>query len=254
MKNKLIIFLTLVIVGLGCYIVYDKVMDNKKTNINNNENVNENKEEVKDNKLYHIEKLEDESFWFGFNESGVAAEYMSFDYPVIDIDTEEIRKVNNEILNKYKEIQSFINTSFVNVIEESLNRELCNYYLARNGKKYGKSEVMKTLKYYISESEKYLSVIIGEEDPGICGVGFYNYFGYVINKETNKLMSNSEILKMFNVDDEQLFIDKHNKAAEAFYHEKATSIDDVRIYIYNNELVLCETTIGDYLVKYNNKW
>ena len=66
-------------------------------------------------------------------------------------------------------------------------------------------------------------------------------------------MSNSELLAMFNATkDEKLFINTYNETAQSLGESNAKSIDDLRLYVYDGELVLCLTTNGDYLLKYSN--
>ena len=66
-------------------------------------------------------------------------------------------------------------------------------------------------------------------------------------------MSNSEILELFNASNlENVFVDAYNENAQSIGLGNAKSIDDLRLYVYDGELVLCLTTNGDYLLKYSN--
>ena len=286
------IILILIIIGLGCYIAYDKVMDNKKNNINNNENINEgnenikeennenikennedvneednedvkenkeeevkeenkseakeeNKEEVKDDKLYHIEKLDNAITYEGYQSNKVfTTGEISFDYPVIDIDSDEIKKVNAEILKIYCESYLF---------EESKISNGHFFKLYKNSKSYGTTSDIKSAKYYISEGSNYLSIIIGIEDNHIVGESSLNYIGYVINKKTKKIMSNKEILELFNATkDENAYIKENN---QDYMDTKANSIEDLKLYVYNDKIVLCYlggSGLSEMLMVYNN--
>ena len=262
------VILILIIIGLGCYIVCDKVIDNKKTNINNNENINEsnedvnekdnedvkenkeevkeeNKSEVNDDKLYHIEKLDNAITYEGYQSNKVfTTGEISFDYPVIDIDSDEIKKVNAEILKIYCESYLF---------EESKISNGHFFKLYKNSKSYGTTSDIKSAKYYISEGSNYLSIIIGIEDNHIVGESSLNYIGYVINKKTKKIMSNREILEFFNATkDENAYINENN---QDYMDTKANSIEDLKLYVYNDKIVLCYlggSGLSEMLMVYNN--
>lgn len=266
--SVLSIILILIVIGLGCYIVCDKVIDNKKTNINNNENINEsnedvnekdnedvkenkeevkeeNKSEVNDDKLYHIEKLDNAITYEGYQSNKVfTTGEISFDYPVIDIDSDEIKKVNAEILKIYCESYLF---------EESKISNGHFFKLYKNSKSYGTTSDIKSAKYYISEGSNYLSIIIGIEDNHIVGESSLNYIGYVINKKTKKIMSNKEILELFNATkDENAYINENN---QDYMDTKANSIEDLKLYVYNDKIVLCYlggSGLSEMMMVYNN--
>ena len=150
----------------------------------------------------------------------------------------------------YQDVYSFINSNYTKEVSET---PICQFTIKKNGKLYSGEYSMTALKYNISENDKYLSILIGEKRIAICGDTGTSYLGYTINKETKKLMSNSELLAMFNATkDEKLFINTYNETAQSLGESNAKSIDDLRLYVYDDKLVLCLTTNGDHLLEYSN--
>lgn len=233
-----IVILILIVLGLVGFIVYDKVINNKP-----NDNI-ESKE------LYSIKKLGDKVLYTGKSDLEIISSEIIFAYPVININSKEIRKVNSEILKVYQDVYSFIDSNYTKEVSET---PMCQITINKNGKLYGGENTVSPLRYIISENDKYLSVVIEEMHITMCGGGSTSYLGYTINKETKKAMSNSEILELFNAsNDENVFVDAYNENAQSIGLGNAKSIDDLRLYVYDGELVLCLTTNGDYLLKYSN--
>ena len=77
-----IVILILIVLGLVGFIVYDKVINNKP-----NDNI-ESKE------LYSIKKLGDKVLYTGKSDLEIISGEIIFAYPVININSKEIRKVN----------------------------------------------------------------------------------------------------------------------------------------------------------------
>ncbi|MCI5983633.1 MAG: hypothetical protein MRZ35_00040 [Firmicutes bacterium] len=233
-----IVILILIVLGLVGFIVYDKVINNKP-----NDNI-ESKE------LYSIKKLGDKVLYTGKSDLEIISSEIIFAYPVININSKEIRKVNSEILKVYQDVYSFIDSNYTKEVSET---PMCQITINKNGKLYGGENTVSPLRYIISENDKYLSVVIEETHITMCGGGSTSYLGYTINKETKKVMSNSEILELFNASNlENVFVDAYNENAQSIGLGNAKSIDDLRLYVYDGELVLCLTTNGDYLLKYSN--
>ena len=230
--------LILIVLGLAGFIVYDKVINNKP-----NDN-------VESNELYSIKKLGDKVLYTGKSDLEIISSEIIFAYPVININSKEIRKVNSEILKVYQDVYSFIDSNYTKEVSET---PMCQITINKNGKLYGGENTVSPLRYIISENDKYLSVVIEEMHITMCGGGSTSYLGYTINKKTKKVMSNSEILELFNASNlENVFVDAYNENAQSIGLGNAKSIDDLRLYVYDGELVLCLTTNGDYLLKYSN--
>ena len=233
-----IVILIFIVLGLVGFIVYDKVVNNKP-----NDNI-ESKE------LYSIKKLTDKVTYTGKNDLEIINGEIIFAYPVININSEEIRNANSEILKVYQDVYSFIDSNYTKKVDDTA---MCQITINKNGKLYGGENTVSPLRYIISENDKYLSVVIEEMHITMCGGGSTSYLGYTINKKTKKVMSNRAILEMFDAtDDEDIFVDADNENAQSIGLGNAKSIDDLRLYVYDGELVLCLTTNGDYLLKYSN--
>ena len=233
-----IVILIFIVLGLVGFIVYDKVVNNKP-----NDNI-ESKE------LYSIKKLTDKVTYTGKNDLEIINGEIIFAYPVININSEEIRNVNSEILKVYQDVYSFIDSNYTKKVDDTA---MCQITINKTGKLFGGENTVSPLRYIISENDKYLSVVIEETHITMCGCGSTSYLGYTINKETKKVMSNSEILELFNASNlENVFVDAYNENAQSIGLGNAKSIDDLRLYVYDGELVICLTMNGDYLLKYSN--
>ena len=226
----ILISLVIVTIGLGIFIFYNKII--KKSSI--------------EQKLYHIEDGEKyniygkESDDREFVNRGIE---ISFSYPVIDINSSEIKKVNKLISKMYKENYK---TNF------ETSAEFSCVAIKKNDKYYGGSHILFN-SYKISENEKFLSIVIVSKAYTECAGGDISYDGFVIDKHTKKLLSNKEILKMFNAEnDEKIFIDKYNEDAEIFENDKINNIEDAKILIYNNKLMISIVGNGESLLQYNN--
>lgn len=243
-NRRLLVILTTVFICatilLGGYVIYDKVL--KKDVIQTNDGHKEN------GKLYHVE--DGEKFMiYGKNllENDQLINRnieISFAYPVIDINTDEIKKVNSEIYEKYQ-------SSYRSNLNNKVTSSSC-VAIRKNDQFYGGSHILYNT-YRVYETSNYLSIVIIDEKYTECASGNIGYVGYVINKDTKKLMTNKEILRLFNaVNNEKVFIDEYNKAANIFEYSKITNIEDANVLIYDNKLMLSIKGNGESLLKYDN--
>lgn len=115
--------------------------------------------------------------------------------PYINIDTEEARKANEEL--------------------ETLYRDACNSIVVQ-GEGFGSYT---SVGYRNIDSEKYVSSVVAVNDLVIPGGGFVaSFIPYNIEKETGKILTNADILRSFNMTEED-FINKTKVGLEKFYEE-----------------------------------
>ncbi len=232
-QKPLIIFLVIIILLLLGMLVY-LLFFNKKEDV---KPINSNEQgQIENKKLYHIEDGEKFTVYGKENGSYISRNFeISFAYPVIDIDDNEVKVINNEIANNYK------NDYNIN-LKNSTDGSGC-VAIRKNNKYYsGEHVVYDTSKVF--EKDNYLSIVIKSVAYTECASGGPSYRGYVINKTTKKVMSNAELVKMFNAN-EQKIIDKYNENANALAYNKAKTIDDVNLFVYENDLAIVSIG-GDY--------
>ena len=179
----LVIVLIIIILGMGGYIIYSKSIpeeDNNKTNIQTNSqtgNQNGVEEEVKtEEKVYVYSKYEKKD-----------AKNI-YDIPYIDIETDEIKKVNDEIEKYYKPIITEMDEA--NKINEVHPTRKINY------------------EYYINGDILSLRIKQYSEFSGSVSSKSYN-----INIKTKKVLANSDLLKEINITEED-FKSKLKEAAK----------------------------------------
>ena len=238
------VVITLMAVAIG-YLLFIRKDSNQQTNTNSGQNNNVNNQSNVD-KLYHIE--DGEKFTIYGKTPGEDNDFVnrnmeiSFAYPVIDIDNDKVKVINKEIYNQYK------NDYETNV---SLNDSTGCVAIKKDSKYRAGTHIFYDT-YKTFETTDYLSIVIISKAYTECAGGDIGYKGYVINKKTKDIMSNSELVKMFNADEKKI-IDKYNENADSIGYSKAKTIEDVNMFIYENNLAI--VSIGgayDELLIYSN--
>ena len=237
-QSKTIIILLSVIIFLslafGIYVLFFN-KDNDG-NVDNNQN-NETGEKEEKKPLYHIVDGEEATILDTINSSPNDKISISFDYPQFDIDSEEIKEINTAIEKIYKRDYDINFSREIN--------EFSEFGIEKNGKYYcnGPEEAREAcefhyITYNISSNDDYLAIYFTENIYCHCSGGS-NIFGYVIDKKTNKVLTNSEIVKLFDKN-EQDVIDEYNKHIDGVAcldeSDKAKTINDVKLQIENGEL------------------
>ena len=232
-------FIGTVIIMTGIYFWFIKKDDKP---IENNQNVNE-KEETK--KLYTI--VDGEELELYDDEDGKLTKKtdISFDYPVINIDTVEIEKANEEIKKIYDD------TKKGNLAKEVTSNPYG--FMVKKGDKYYMEDsandgILWDIKYNISETDDYLSVSIIRNWLCHCG-GVISIDKYVVDKKTNKLLSDTDILKLFNLT-EQEFLDFLSKNDPCGIKYK---LSDGQLFIQDNKLAFASENCGGAGIEVYNK-
>lgn len=247
-KNKSsigIIIITVIVTLLVLAIAYLLFVRNNDNLSKGKQDSDTNNTQSNSGKLYHIE--DGEKFNIYGKTPGEDDDFVnrnmeiSFAYPVIDIDSTEIKAINKEIYNQYKNDYELIT---------SLD-DFTGCVAIKKDNKYHPGTHIFYDTYKIFETDTYLSVVIISKTYTECAGGDTSYKGYVINKKTKDIMSNSELVKTFNADEKKI-IDKYNENADVFGYSKAKTIEDVELFIYENKLSLVIHGNGDSLYKYEN--
>ena len=232
-------FIGTVIIMLGIYFWFIKKDDRP---IENNQTIND-KEETK--KLYSI--VDGDELELYDDEDGKLTKKpdISFDYPVINIDTAEIKKANEEIKKIYDD------TKKGNLAKEVTSNPYG--FMVKKGDKYYIEDVdadgiLWDIKYNISEEENYLSISIIRNWLCHCG-GATSVDKYVVDKKTNKLLSDSEIFKLFNVTEKE-FMDYINSGDSCGATHK---LSDGQLFIQDKKLAFAYEDCGGANISTYNK-
>ena len=160
---------------------------------------------------------------------------ISFVYPQFNIDSEDAKKANEAIKNIYDKDYKDL---FAAKVTDNFDY---NYYVEKDGSYYGSSEVY-TPEYNISETDKYISILIIDTRRCNCS-GQTEGYGYVIDKTTKKLLTNEEIAQLFNkTATEVLTYYNQHAGCEPEGGENKTSINDISLYIKDKELYFSNPT------------
>ncbi len=162
MKKCIILILVLLVVGLGGYVVYDKVLekDDKET-----------KDEVKKDNKKDIKLNENKDYVYDavYNTD---SKYDDFEMPYININSQDATNVNNELKKLYN---SYID-DYDKCLIESSN---CQMELDYEGYDNNKNVISVVIEYSNNNDTTYL---------------IYNF-----DKKTGNLVSNEDLLKNVNL-------------------------------------------------------
>lgn len=212
----IMIVLVIILVGLIAFLVYDRLYNNnesqKESNINNNSSNNN----VVDNKKI----IYDADYKYDVDVTSYSTSYSTYyiddiKVPYIDIDSEDVKKINTEIKNIFNDA--------VNNFKKGVNDKItyvddCTY------------------RYFTDDN--ILSVII-TYGVGATDVVYPKYYTYNIDLKTGNLMSYKDVYTYLDISD----IDSNVKnAITNIMKQKLSNIGD-QFDTYNNESFnnYCET-------------
>ena len=152
---------------------------------------------------------------------------IDFSYPQINIDSDEIRKVNESIRKSYEEIKKYLPKEEGNgcICIKSGDRYLCN------------GEHLKSEEYGFYETEKYLTIELISRSRTYCAGGGFEYTIYTLDKEAKRILSIDEILNAFKFNKntyEQAVKNKYNET----YGIELDNFEYVEVGIYNNDSLI----------------
>ncbi len=153
---------------------------------------------------------------------------ISFNYPVINIETNSVVKLNNEIKKKYQDLEK----KYQNFEENSNNGCIC---IKIDNRYYCGGEHIQSLDYGILETNDLITLRIEDNWLTECAGTVYLREFYTISKKTGEVLTNEELLKSINYN-----ISNINDSFSKFLKEQGFVFDDIKLkyFIYNNELVI----------------
>lgn len=166
MKNFLIVILVLLVVGLGGYVIYDKVLEK-----DNNETKNEVKKD--NNKGIKIDSDKEYVYDADYNAD---SKYNDLKVPYININTKDAKEANKKIKELYN---SYIN-EFDKCLEQAPSCQI----------EVGYEDY--------DDNDNVISVVI-EYEKLSNNVPDKTYLFYNFDKKTGNLMSNEDLLKNMNL-------------------------------------------------------
>ena len=204
-------------VAAGFYLLKD---DKKEPATTNNESLTT--YHIVDGEEYTIYEVNDS------NKLVESTEKLSFDYPLLDIDSTDAKKVNEDIKKKYDDAY---NDMF------SVEAKGC-VAVKKDNKTYGSAHVV-YYKYDVFENDKMIAIALTQVVSTRCASGGEYYFGYAIDKTTNKIMTNTELTSYFNVNNETV-INGYNEQAKNVNGDPAATIEDVMLIVKEGKLYYVE--------------
>lgn len=284
-KNILIIILSIAVGFLGGILLYDKVLnkEDKKEVLENNTT----KENIENKESYFFETTEElgellgardeigfesqNEFeqWYNQNkdnkDENVLMELydnqflinegkIKFSYPVINIESNDTKRINEEIKN----IISDNIDNFKNSLENATD-SFCIAVKVNDSIKV--TSDISWNEFDVYETKKYLSIVVFSHLYNPCGSsGIEVKKTYIIDKDSKKEITNKEILKEFNISESNLFKDlseaykKSDYVTEEFkfignesYYSVVDNNGDLNVY------VLDDPTLYHFKFQ-NNEW
>lgn len=230
-NNKgVIVLLIIIIIILAalCVLFATGTINFKDNEVDNNTNQN-----VTDNEENNISKLDSSKEWihdanynlptnkesyYGYSDHTKLISASDLVVPYINIDSNDAKKVNQEIYKLYEDL--------INKFNENL-----------------KEEIWFTLvEYKTYTTNNIISVVITTESAG-TDVPIYNYYTYNFNLENGKLLSYNELYKMVGLNEDNI-TDKATQAVTNSLKKEYSNGDDFDTY--NNK------SINNYKTSVNN--
>ena len=233
----LVIVLFLLVLGLGGYIIYDKVLSNKTLEGNNTNSNNQDSSTVtlkadsaKDwvyDADYNLPTNKES--YYGFSDHSRLVKASDLIVPYININSSDATKANQEIYKLYEQL--------INKFNENLKEEIW----------------FTTVKYSTYVNNNIISVLITTETAG-TDVPLYEYYTYNFNLENGKLLSYSEAYEKLGYNQNSI----KDKAINAITNAMKEKYNESDFNNYNNKSIDNYTTsVSDEKIKYyidnNNK-
>jgi len=181
-KNIIIVLLIIIILGLGGYLVFDKVMDNKEeTPIEegNNQIKEDNKESgVIVNDLINGKVIQTFSSSDGMNIELEANEipYVEVILPYININSSAAKEINNKIETKF--------SNEINIIKNNVTTQVSN-----------KGPYYTSINYSYTVRNNVLFIYVEKLTNSYRASGYSEGVAYYYDLENNKILSTEETLK-----------------------------------------------------------
>lgn len=226
-KNVVIIILSVVMLGLGGYLVYDKVIDKNDKKTPEDECV------IKDdnNKKTIVSDLVNGKVIQTYVHNGEGAfelqenevPYVKATIPYINIETEEAKELNKKIQENYKDV--------INVIENNINEQINN-----------KGPYYKIVNYNYTIRDNILFVFVESTNVSYRASGGVSSNAYYYDIENDKILNTNEVLEKLGKTKEQV-LGNLNLTFEDKREEIANDLDNnISIFIVGNSIFIIPTS------------
>lgn len=211
----LVVILILLVLGMGGYLVYDKILSKDEVN---NKKVEQKQPEVKESSIKIDDSKEyvyDADYTYNNNQdlnnfksvdasqftNGLLQNKLSIAVPYVNINTEDAKKVNTEILGVFNDRMARLEED-IKLNNESTDVPQGGIYL-------------NYVTYYTGD---YVSVVIATGNYR-TSMPYSSYYGYVFNIKTGKLLTTEDIAGVKNMSVDELE-QKTKTAIDKFTKEK----------------------------------
>ena len=222
----IISILIIAIIGLGIYMLFIKNDSNDVDDSENNSSVNYSKiDETKD--WIYVHKGNTYETNFG------GSKQISLDYPIININTQSVRELNNLIKTRYENIE--------NGYKEMDIYDGCTCIKINGSNRC--SDHIETLQYTTEETMDYIQILLYSFINTECASGDSDLKSYIISTKTGKILDNKEIIDYFKYDYNKL-LQKYNEYMKKEYaqndeeYHNEDDINNLSLLIHNDKLII----------------
>ena len=225
----LVIVLCLLVLGLGGYIVYDKVLSNKTLEGNNTNSNNQDSSTVtlkadsaKDwvyDADYNLPTNKES--YYGFSDHSRLVKASDLIVPYININSSDATKANQEIYKLYEQL--------INTFNENLKEEIW----------------FTTVEYSSNINNDILSVVIKTTALG-TSTPIYGYYTYNFNTTNGNLLSYEDAYKLVNIDSSNIESIAKQKITEELKDYPQSIYDEALTGSVNNY----NTSVNEKTIKY----
>lgn len=228
-KSKIIIVVIILsiiaIIGTSIFGLYKR--DNNKLD---NNNINTKYEKIDENKDFiYIHK--GNTYEVNFNES----KQVSFDYPIININTESVKKLNNNIQKQFNDLEEEYKKIGISDGSTCIKIDGINHC----------AEHIESLHYVTIQTLDYYQVLLYSFYNAMYASGDSDLKGYIISIKTGEVMNNKEIIELFGYDANKL-LQEYNKYKQEEYKandevfENINDINKLSLIIHNDILIIID--------------
>lgn len=247
-KNVVIIILIIIVLGMGSFLIYDKIIHKEINNNILNQNIKDDNTSISDVKVVdYINETYDKSSI----KSQVEGHYRGCDmgdgtiYGTIKVnlpkllgDGAEIKKINQLIVNDYNDILYLMNDQrLIDEINKADDQKRITSLIT------GSYDI----NYQYNKGNDFISILVKSNTSCLCMGGSIDSKSYYYDFKNNKILSNEDVINKYNISKEDIktkIYSMENEENIYDYHIK-NSIQDLEsfdemyaVYVENNKLTV----------------
>lgn len=237
MKNIKIKMLAIIIFIIITGIVISIIVQNNKRKNDNDDN--------KDNISIKYQKIDDTKDFIYIHEGNVyevnfnEGKQVSFDYPVININTLSVKKLNDSIKEQFDNLEK--DYKRIGTDDDCTCIKIDGIFRC--------TDVINSLHYITVQEQDYYQILLYSFINTNCASGGSELTSYIISSLTGEVLSNKEIIEYFGYDSNKL-LQKYNEYRQNEYPHHLDvlieNIDDLSLMIHNSKLIVINNHhIGD---------